>query len=203
MEKLKIDRPVIVEGKYDKIALSAVLDATIIPTNGFSLFNDKEKLALLRRLARERGVILLTDADGGGKLIRSKLTSALPQGAITQLYTPAIEGKEKRKKAPSKEGLLGVEGMDCERLYAIFAPFATDAPRKARTRPIEKRDFFADGLSGGENAAAARDALAGRLELPRGMSANALLAALNLLYTYDEYREALATLAVPTLGEEE
>ena len=112
MEKLKIDRPIIVEGRYDKITLSAVLDAHVIPTNGFSIFNDQEKLALIRRLAAERGVIVLTDADGAGKLIRAHMSSALPKDRVIHLYTPAIEGKEKRKASPSKEGLLGVEGME-------------------------------------------------------------------------------------------
>lgn len=194
MEKLKIDRPVIVEGKYDKITLSAVLDAHIIPTGGFSIFNQKEKLALIRRLGQERGIIVLTDSDGAGKLIRAHLSSALPKEKIIHLYTPSIAGKESRKKAPSKEGLLGVEGMEAERLRALFAPFATDAERPARGRPIEKRDFYADGLSGGSDAATRREALAAYFSLPRGMTANALLEAINLLYDYQAYRAALAAL---------
>ena len=191
-ERLKIDRPVIVEGKYDKITLSAVIDAHIIPTGGFSIFNQKEKLALIRRLGEERGVIVLTDSDGAGKLIRAHLSSALPKEKIIHLYTPAIMGKEGRKKAPSKEGLLGVEGMAAERLRALFAPFAVGGEAgKARGRAVEKRDFYADGLSGGEGAAARREQLAAYFSLPRGMSANALLEAINLLYDYDAYREAL------------
>lgn len=194
-EKLKIDRPVIVEGKYDKITLSAVLDAHIIPTGGFSIFNQKEKLALIRRLGEERGVIVLTDSDGAGKLIRAHLSSALPKEKIIHLYTPAIEGKESRKKTPSKEGLLGVEGMAADRLRALFAPFAVGGEeRPARGRPVEKRDFYADGLSGGAGAAQKREALAAHFSLPRGMSANALLEAINLLYDYDAYRAALAAL---------
>lgn len=196
MEKLKIDRPIIVEGKYDKITLSAVLDAHIIPTGGFSIFNQKEKLALIRRLGEAHGVIVLTDSDGAGKLIRSHLSAALPKDKIIHLYTPALAGKEGRKKTPSKEGLLGVEGMEAELLYRLFLPFAVggaekSGPPKATTRPVEKRDFFADGLSGGAGAAARREALAARFSLPRGMSANALLEAINLLYTYDDYRAAL------------
>ncbi len=201
MEKLRIDRPVIVEGKYDKIALSAVVDATILTTGGFSLFKNKERVALLHRLAAPRGVILLTDADGGGRHIRAFLSGALPAGSITHLYIPEIEGKEKRKQKRSKEGLLGVEGMSAERLRALFAPFAADAPPRADTRPIGKLDFFEDGLSGRKNAGAKRDALAAAFDLPHGMSANALLAALNLLITYDEYRAAVDALGAKDGGD--
>ena len=192
MEKLKIDRPVIVEGKYDKITLSSVIDAEIIPTHGFSLFKNEEKVALLRRLAEGGGVILLTDADGGGRQIRARLSSLLPAGSITHLYIPEVAGKEKRKSAPSKEGLLGVEGMEAARLRALFAPFATDAPKRTDKAALSKQDFYRDGLSGGNNAARLRDALAAELDLPRGMSANALLAAINLLLSRREYENALA-----------
>ncbi len=194
VEKLKIDRPIIVEGKYDKITLCSVIDAEIIPTHGFSLFKNGEKIALLRRLAKEGGVILLTDADGGGRQIRARLSSILPAGSITHLYIPEIEGKERRKDKRSKEGLLGVEGMEAERLRAILAPFATneDATGARRKKAaLTKGDLYRDGLSGGENAAALRDALALSLDLPRGMSANALLAAINLLCTEEEYAAAL------------
>lgn len=194
MDKLKIDRPIIVEGKYDKITLSSVLDANIIPTNGFSLFNNKERLALIRRLGAERGVIVLTDSDGAGQLIRAHLSSALPKEQIIHLYTPAIQGKEKRKKEASKEGFLGVEGMEADRLRVLFAPFAAGAAQKPRGRAVEKRDFYIDGLSGGAGAAARREALATKLELPHGMSANALLDAINLLYTYDEYADVIKEL---------
>ncbi len=195
-EKLKIDRPVIVEGKYDKITLSAVLDANIIPTGGFSIFNQKEKMALIRRLGEERGVIVLTDSDGAGKLIRAHLSSALPKEKIIHLYTPAIAGKESRKKAPSKEGLLGVEGMAADRLREIFAPFAVGSEvQRPRGRAVEKRDFYADGLSGGAGAAEKRESLAAHFSLPRGMSANALLEAINLLYDYEAYKEALRALS--------
>lgn len=195
MEKLKIDRPVIVEGKYDKIALSAVLEANIIPTGGFSIFNQKEKMALIRRLGEEKGIIVLTDSDGAGQLIRSHLSSALPKEKIIHLYTPAIVGKERRKKSPSKEGLLGVEGMEAERLRSLFAPFAVGAGEgKVRGRAVEKRDFYADGLSGGAGAAEKRERLAAYFMLPHGMSANALLEAINLLYDHEAYRAALAAL---------
>ncbi len=204
--RLQLDRPVIVEGKYDKITLSSVLDAHIIPTGGFSIFNNKERLALIRRLGEEKGTIVLTDSDGAGKLIRSYISSALPKDKIIHLYTPSIAGKERRKATPSKEGLLGVEGMEADRLYRLFAPFATNGcPQTEKTgaqdstattvhaapRRVEKRDFYADGLSGGQGAAARREALAAALELPRGMTPNALLEAINLLFTYEEYRAAV------------
>lgn len=192
MEKLKIDRPIIVEGKYDKITLSSVLDAHIIPVGGFSVFNRRETMALIRRLAGKTGVIVLTDSDGAGRLIRAHLSSALPKEQITHLYIPEIHGKEPRKSAPSKEGLLGVEGMSADRLRQIFAPFATNgsAPRPAG-RAVTKTDFYQDGLSGGPGAQEKRAWLARTLDLPAGMSANALLEAINLLCGYDAYRAAL------------
>lgn len=191
MEKLKIDRPIIVEGRYDKITLSSVLDAHIIPTDGFAIFNRRDKLTLIRRLAGERGVIVLTDADGAGQLIRAHLASALPKDKIINLYTPAIKGKEKRKASPSKEGYLGVEGMEAERLYSLFLPFAGEGTPRGTGRAVEKRDLYADGLSGGESASQKRELLAAKMELPHGLSAPALLDAINLLYTYEEYKEIL------------
>ncbi len=190
-EKLKIDRPVIVEGKYDKITLSSVIDAHIIPTGGFSIFHQKEKLAMIRRLGEAHGVIVLTDSDGAGQLIRSHLSSTLPKEKIIHLYTPPIPGKEKRKKTASRAGLLGVEGIEAARLRELFAPFATDATQRPRGRRIEKSDLYADGLSGGPRAAARRQAMLAYFDLPRDMSANALLEALNLLYDYEEYQAAL------------
>ena len=196
MEKLHIDRPIIVEGKYDKITLSSVLDAHIIPTDGFAIFNRREQMALLRRLGAEHGIIVLTDSDGAGKLIRSHISSALPKEQITHLYIPSIPGKERRKKVGSAEGLLGVEGMTAERIRRIFAPFATHGvPQMKKGRAIEKRDFYADGLSGGAGASEKRERLAAYFELPRGMTANALLEAINLLFDYDTYRAALDALA--------
>ncbi len=197
-EKLEINMPVIVEGKYDKITLSSVISANIIPVGGFSVFKQKEKTALLRRLAEAHGIIVLTDSDGAGRLIRAHLSSVLPREKIFHLYIPSVEGKESRKKTASKEGLLGVEGIDADRLRAIFAPFATngspETAKKTPSRPIEKRDFYAAGLSGGAGAAARREALAAAYGLPRNMTANALLEALNLLSSYEEYARVLAAL---------
>ena len=196
MEKPKIDRPVIVEGRYDKIKLSSLFDAEIFTTDGFAIFNQRERVALFRRLATERGLLVLTDADGAGRVIRSHLSGCLPKEGVTHLYTPAVEGKEKRKRAPSKAGLLGVEGMEREALFKIFAPYFTDAEKGPERIPVTKAEMYADGLSGKPDSAARRAALAAAMQLPQQMSANALLAAINLLYGREEYRAILEALAI-------
>ncbi len=188
-EKLCIPYPVIVEGKYDRETLSRVIDAQIVRTDGFGIFNRGEKLALIRRLAAATPVIVLTDSDGAGKVIRGFIHSALPPEKIIDLYTPAVAGKEKRKKTASKAGLLGVEGIAAETLRALFTPYADpNAAARAAENPLSKTDFYLDGLSGGENSQARRDALAAALSLPPGMSATALLAAVRCICSYDEYR---------------
>ena len=187
-EKLRIPYPVIVEGRYDKIRLSNILEAQIIPTDGFGLFRREEKRILLRRLAEASPLIVLTDSDGGGKIIRSHLAGMIPRDRLIQLYIPQIRGKEKRKSEPSKEGTLGVEGMTKDLLYDLLAPYADGSgERREAENPLSKVDFYIDGLSGGENATVRRDQLAQQLGLPRGMTANALLAAVRLLCTYEEY----------------
>lgn len=193
---ITLDRPVIVEGKYDKQKLSAVLNTTIITTNGFGIFNDREKRLLIRRLAEKNGIFVLTDADGAGFVIRNLLRGCVPKEKITHLYIPAVAGKERRKAAPSKEGLLGVEGIDADTLTRIFAPFAVDAePTAPEIRnAVTKVDFYAAGLSGGSGSAERRARLSQKLRLPPHMSANALLEAINLLYTKEAYCEALASL---------
>ena len=190
MDKLKISMPIIVEGKYDKIKLDSLVDATVFTTDGFALFKKAEKAALLRRLASEHGVIVLTDSDGGGTQIRSFLSGILPKEKTHHLYIPRIEGKEKRKDKPSRAGTLGVEGMEGELLYKLLSPFATDGDFQRRGG-IDKRRLYLDGLSGTENASEKRAALARALSLPQGLSANALLCAINLLYTEEEYQEIL------------
>ena len=190
MEKLTISRPIIVEGKYDKIKLDSLLSAYIIPTDGFALFKKTEKKALLRRLAKEKGVIVLTDADGGGKQIRTFLSELLPKDKVIHLHTPAIQGKERRKEKAGKAGLLGVEGIDADTLRALFAPFADGAPAHP-CGGITKLDFYNDGLSGKEGATEKRAALALSLGLPPDLTANTLLDAINLLVTKEEYRAAL------------
>ncbi len=197
---ITLDRPVIVEGKYDKQKLSAILNTTIITTNGFRIFNDREKRAMICRLAEKNGIFVLTDADGAGLVIRNLLRGCVPKEKITHLYIPAVAGKERRKAAPSKEGLLGVEGIDEETLTRIFAPFAVDAEDSTNTvrGTVTKADFFEAGLSGGAESAVLRARLAEQLRLPPHMSANALLEAINLLYTKQAYEEALSAV----IGEE-
>lgn len=189
-EKLVIPYPVIVEGKYDKITLSNVIDAPILTTGGFSVFNSKEQQVLLRRLAAEKGVILLTDPDGGGVQIRSFLLRILPRDRVKQLYVPKIEGKERRKVRPGKAGVLGVEGMDADLLYDLFLPFADGTPKTEKT-PVTKTDFYNDGLTGKADAAALRDAFCKAAALPTGMTPGALLEAVNLLFGKEEYRRIL------------
>lgn len=193
---ITLDRPVIVEGKYDKQKLSAILNTTIITTNGFRIFNDREKRALIRRLAEKNGIFVLTDADGAGLVIRNLLRGCVPKEKITHLYIPAVAGKERRKAAPSKEGLLGVEGIDEETLTHIFAPFAVgeDACRTQEKQSVSKADFYDAGLSGGEGSAERRARLAKHFRLPPHMSANALLEAINLLYTKEALEEALCVI---------
>ena len=193
-EKIKVGKPIVVEGKYDKIALSQIVEGNIFTTGGFGVFNSKEKQMLLRRLAEERGLILLTDSDGGGRQIRAFLQEILPKDKLIQLYIPKIKGKEGRKRTPSKSGMLGVEGMDADFLYDLFLPFADGAsPRK--TAGLEKRDFYSAGLSGGENSAKKRAALCTLLSLPEDMTANALLETINLLCTKEEYEAAIKKLS--------
>lgn len=188
-ERLKIPYPVIVEGRYDKLRLESVIEAHIIPTEGFGIFKKEEKTSMLRALAQKTPLILLTDSDGAGKLIRSHLTSALPPERVIQLYVPRISGKEKRKSEASAEGILGVEGMERTLLYELFAPYANaDAvENRMAENPLSKTDFYEDGLTGVEGSSEKRDALCIRLGLPTGMTPNALLAALRVLCTYEEY----------------
>lgn len=191
MDKLSVSLPIIVEGKYDKIKLDSVLDTHILTTDGFSLFRAKEKAALLCRLAKERGIIVLTDPDGGGRQIRSYLSGILPKEGVYHLFIPRTEGKEKRKAKAGREGVLGVEGMDASLLRSLFLPFATECEGPVVRGTLDKRRFYLDGLSGTPDAAARRRTLAEALSLPPDMTANALLCAINLLYTEKEYEEIL------------
>ena len=188
-ERLKIPYPVIVEGRYDKLRLDAVMEGQILTTDGFGLFNKKEKTMLFRALAKSTPVIVLTDSDGAGKLIRSHISGMIPKERLIHLYIPRIEGKEKRKDAPSAEGTLGVEGMENSLLWDLLAPYADpDAvSRRMTENRLSKTDFFVDGLTGGENSREKRNALAQKLGLPPDMTPNALLAALSVLCSYEEY----------------
>ena len=192
MEKKKIDFPIIVEGKYDKIKIKSLFDACVITTEGFGVFKNSEKLALIRKLAEKSKIIVITDSDGAGKVIRSHITSAIPKDKLIQLYTPQVKGKERRKVEASKEGYLGVEGIDADLLKDLLSPFAEDAQETLSERAeIEKVDFFELGLTGGADSTARRDALAIRLGLPKGMTPNALLAALNVLMGREELYELM------------
>lgn len=188
VEKIKLKYPVVVEGRYDKATLSSIFDAVIITTGGFAVFNSAEKKSLIKKLGKN-GIILLTDSDGGGRQIRSYLHGTLGAECIHDAYIPKICGKEKRKKSPSKAGLLGVEGVGKEALLRALSPYieSGEAPR-ANKKPITKTDLYLDGLSGGENSAERRARLLTRLELPDDMSANSMLEALNMLIGYDEYK---------------
>ena len=195
MDRMKISLPIVVEGKYDKSTLLSMFDTTVITLGGFAVFNSKEKQALIRKIAKD-GIIVLTDSDGAGKMIRSFLNGIIPKGKIYNLYIPKIAGKEKRKSSPSKEGLLGVEGMGREELTRVLTPFIVgegDEPRKTMITKemITKVDFYMDKLTGADNSAARRDELAGHFDLPGGMSANALLEALNIITDKAGYRAAV------------
>ncbi len=189
-EKISLKYPVIVEGKYDKITLSSLVDTTIITTDGFSIFNNKEKQSLLRRLC-QGGVILLTDSDGGGKQIRSFISGILPKDKIFHLYIPQIEGKERRKAHSSKAGFLGVEGMEVDVILNLLAPFIADVKAAKSGKMITKVDFFQDKLTGFPNSSKRREALCRLANLPPDMTPNRLLEAMNLLFGYEEYKELL------------
>lgn len=194
---LKIQEAIVVEGRYDKNTLSQVVDAVILETSGFGIFKDKEKLALLRRVGEKRGLILLTDSDGAGFVIRNYLKGALPRDKVKQAYIPDIRGKEKRKRTPGKEGKLGVEGMKpdviLEALRRAGVTFLDEetAPQAEKT-PITKADLMEWGLAGGEGSSQRRQALLRRLDLPEHLTANGMLEALNLLVSREKLEELLA-----------
>ena len=191
----RIREVIVVEGRYDKNALKQVVEATVVETGGFGVFNDRERLALLRRLAAERGMILLTDSDGAGFVIRNFLKGAIPKSQLKQAYIPDIYGKERRKAAPGKEGKLGVEGMSPQVLLTALeragATFEDDQPTGEQGEPITKADLYALGLTGGQDSQAKRQALLKKLGLPEHMTANAMLEALNILYTRAEFLSAM------------
>ena len=185
-EKMKISLPIIVEGRYDKSAILGFVSATVLTTDGFAVFNNKEKQALIRRVCAD-GAIVLTDSDGGGRQIRSFLSGVLPQGKLHHLYIPEIKGKERRKTKGSAAGTLGVEGMSREVLERVLKPFAVGTEQAAGERTmLTTSDMYELGLTGADNSAILRDRVAQEAALPHGMSAKALLAALNILYSRDE-----------------
>ncbi len=192
---LRIQEAIVVEGRYDKSALAGVADTLILETAGFGVFKDGERLAFLRRLAAKRGLIVLTDSDGAGFVIRNYLKGAIPREQVKHAYIPDVYGKERRKRAPGREGKLGVEGMSPQVLrQALLRAGATVLDGDAPDRPqgdLTPADLFALGLSGTPDAAVRRAELLKRLDLPEHMSAKALLAALNALYTPSELDDLL------------
>lgn len=190
---VKIKEAILVEGRYDKNTLSQIVDAPILETAGFGIFKDKKQMRLLRRVAEKRGLIVFTDSDGAGFVIRNHIKSAIPGNYLKHAYIPDIYGKERRKAAPGKEGKLGVEGMKPEIiLEALRQAGATlEGEASAPVHTITKQDFMELGLSGGPDSGEKRKNLLKKLNLPEHMSANALLQALNLLYSLEELRGIL------------
>lgn len=188
---IRIREAVVVEGKYDKIKLSSLLDGTIVTTDGFGIFRDREKMAYLRRLAENQGLVVLTDSDGAGFVIRGKISSCIPASQLKHAYIPDIPGKERRKAAPSKEGMLGVEGMELQTLRQVLRRAGAtlleeeSLPENAHGK-LTKADLYEMGLSGREDSAQRRKALQKELDLPEHLSAGGLLQALNALYSEQE-----------------
>ena len=190
---IKIKEAVIVEGKYDKIKMSGILDTVIIKTDGFGIFKDKEKQKLIRFLAEKKGIIILTDSDSAGFKIRSFIQNITKSKNVKNVFIPDVYGKEKRKTEASKEGKLGVEGMDVKIIIDALekAGIIYSHNEKKQTREITHTDFFEDGVSGGENSSIIRKNLARELDLPEKISASSLLKIINLYMTYEEYKQVV------------
>ena len=193
---LHIREAVVVEGRYDRNTLSQVVDTLILETGGFRIFKDREQMALLRRAAQRRGLIVLTDSDGAGFVIRNRIRGAVPEAYLKHAYIPDVYGKERRKRQRGKEGKLGVEGMPPQVLEEVLrragATFLGEEARRERSGPpLTKADLMAAGLSGGPDSARRRQVLLRRLDLPEHMTANALLAVLNGCYSRAEIEELL------------
>ena len=195
---IKIKEAVIVEGKYDKIKLSGILDTVIVETDGFAVFKDKEKQHLIRFLAEKRGIIIMTDSDSAGFKIRSFLKGIIKNANVKNVYIPDVYGKEKRKTEMSKEGKLGVEGMETKIIMMALekAGVLYNENDKREGREITHTDFFEDGISGGENSSQIRKAFAKQLGLPELISSSALLKIINSYMTYDEYKEVINSMCI-------
>jgi len=187
---IKVSEVIVVEGRYDKNTLSQIVDAIIIETEGFGIFSNREKLELLRRIADARGLVILTDSDGAGFVIRNYLKGAIDPSKVKHAYIPDIEGKEKRKSSPSKEGKLGVEGMRpeviIEALRRAGATISENPPEKSPGQ-ITKADLYAAGLSGKPGSEEKRRKLIKALNLPEKLSANALLDVLNAIMSREDF----------------
>lgn len=195
---LKIKEAIVVEGRYDKNKLAQLVDTVILETSGFGIFKDKEQLALLRRIGEKRGLILLTDSDGAGFVIRNHLKGALPPDQVKHAYIPDCFGKERRKRKPGKEGKLGVEGMEPEVLLQALrragATILDEEEEREESPPLTKADLFACGLSGGEGSREKRQALLKKLGLPEYLSPNAMLPVLSALYDRESLLEEMKKL---------
>lgn len=185
--KIKLSEAVIVEGKYDKIKLSNILDAFIIETNGFAVFKDKTKLSFIKKLAKERGIIILTDSDHAGFMIRNYISSGVPKEQIKNVYIPDVFGKEKRKNAPSKEGKLGVEGMTKEVIVEALSKAGITSSKSVCSDPVTTVDFYDLGLTGGAGSKAKRKALCKALDLPEFLSTSSLISCINNFMTKEEF----------------
>ena len=195
---IQIKEAIVVEGRYDKNTLSQLVDTVILETNGFGIFKDKEQLALLRKIAQKRGLIVLTDSDGAGFVIRNHLKGAIPREQVKHAYVPDLFGKEKRKKKAGKEGKLGVEGMRPEVLEKALrqagATILDGASQSQSGPPLTKADLFAAGLSGGEGSKEKRQALLKKLDLPEHLTPNAMLPVLSALYDRESLLEEMQNL---------
>lgn len=189
MEKIKISQAIVVEGKYDKIKLSSFIDGVIIVTNGFGIYKDKDIVQLIRYYAQRQGIIVLTDSDTAGFRIRGHIKSIVPKGKIINLYAPEILGKEKRKTHPSKEGKLGVEGINVNVLKALFEKVGVKGEIRENPSPVTNLDFFQLGITGQKNSSRLREKLLDKLELPKLVSSKALLEIVNSRFSKDEFYE--------------
>ena len=187
--------PVIVEGKYDKIKLKSIIDGVIITTDGYGIYKNKKKLSLIRKYAEKTGIIILTDSDGAGFQIRNHLKSIIGNGKIVNIYIPDVFGKERRKAAPSKEGKIGVEGIDKNILIKAFTDAGVLGNTIEKEPWLTKAVFMEKGLSGGDNSSVLREKLALKLGLPERITSKALLEALNNLYTEAEFEAAMNEIA--------
>lgn len=190
---IKLNQAIVVEGKYDKITLQNIVDATIIATDGYHIFKDRNKRDLIRILAEKNGIIVITDSDSAGAMIRSYLKQICPENTVCNVYVPQLKGKEKRKSKPSKQGFLGVEGLDKQTILNAIERSGVTGVKEQETssRKVTKTDLFALKLSGCENSAALRASVCRYLNLPSGMSSNAFLDCINAIYDYENFFEAV------------
>ena len=195
-EKIKIHEAVIVEGRYDKIKLSNVIDAFILETDGFSIFKDKKKLTFIKKLALERGIVVLTDSDHAGFMIRSHISSAVPKSRIKNVYIPDVYGKEKRKAAPSKEGKIGVEGMSTEVILNAFEKAGVTASKVTCDNPVTTADFFELGLTGGADSKEKRKELCAELDLPEFLSVSSLISCINNMMSKEEFAQKVKAMRI-------